>query len=310
MNDLKLKSVQGKFISTLLIITVLSTGRSSAQDSEHVISFQTGDAVVSVLSEGQQKNNTANLIGATPEILSKHVPDGTYPAAINAFLIRTDDKTILIDAGFGRNLFDNFKTLKTSSEKVDIVLLTHMHGDHIGGLLKDGKPTFPDAEIYLPKPEHDYWTSDVEMNKMPENRRGSFLQARSVIEIYKKKLHLFNPAEAGTDAGEIIPGIKAIAAYGHTPGHTGYLLESAGSRLFIWGDLTHAMAVQMPHPEVAITYDVDPKQAIEYRKKLLDYVAKNKIPVAGMHIAFPSIGDVTTKEEGYSFAPFCNCLAL
>jgi glyoxylase-like metal-dependent hydrolase (beta-lactamase superfamily II) len=314
MKDLKLKSVRGKFISPLnmiiMIIMILSTAGAWAQDSEHVISFQIGDVVVSALSEGEQKNNTANLIGVTPEILSKYVPEGTYPAGINAFLIRSDAKTILIDAGFGRNLFDNFKTLKTSSDKVDVILLTHMHGDHIGGLLKDGKPTFPDAEIYLPKPEHDYWTSDVEMNKTPENRRGSFLQARSVIALYKDKLHLFTPSEAGTDAEEIIPGIKAIAAYGHTPGHTGYLLESAGSRLFIWGDLTHAMAVQMPHPEVAITYDVNPEVAIAFRKKLLDYVAKNKIPVAGMHIALPSIGDVTVNGDGYKFSPFCNCLAL
>lgn len=302
----------GKIIPSLLFITVLFAGKSGAQETEKVISFQAGDAIISVLSEGQQKNNTANLIGATPGILEKYVPDGTYPSAINAFLIRLDDKAILIDAGFGRNLFDNIRSLKTPAEKVDIVLLTHMHGDHIGGLMKDGKTTFPNAQVYLPQPEYDYWTSDVEMNKMPENRRGSFLQARSVIAAYKDKLHLFVPSEteAVGEAKEIVPGIKAIAAYGHTPGHTGYLLESAGYRLLVWGDLTHAMAIQMPHPEVAITYDVDPEQAIAYRKKVLDYVAKNKIPVAGMHIAFPSVGDVKTSGKGYSFTPFCDCLGI
>jgi len=299
-----------KTLSSLLAITVLFA--ATAQETEKVISFQAGDAIISTLSEGQQKNNTANLIGATPAIVEKYVPDGTYPSAINAFLIRNGDNTILIDAGFGRNLFDNIQSLKTSADKVNIVLLTHMHGDHIGGLLKDGKTTFPNAQVYLPQPEYDYWTSDVEMNRMPENRRGSFLSARSVIAAYKDKLHLFVPSEADVvaDAKEIVPGIKAIAAYGHTPGHTGYLLESAGYSLLVWGDLTHAMAIQMPHPEVAITYDVDPVKAVAYRKKILDYVAKNKIPVSGMHIAFPSVGNVKAAGEGYSFTPFCDCLGI
>jgi glyoxylase-like metal-dependent hydrolase (beta-lactamase superfamily II) len=197
----------------------------------------------------------------------------------------------LIDTGFGRNLFDNLQSLGISAEKVDIILLTHMHGDHIGGLIKDGKVMFPNAELYLPQPEHDYWVGNVD--------RGA--QAQSIITSYKNKLHLFVPSETAIDAKEIISGVKAIAAYGHTPGHTGYLFESAGSSIFIWGDLTHAMAVQMPHPEVAITYDTDPKQAIASRKKLLDYVAKNKIPIAGMHIAFPSIGDIKAEGKGYIF---------
>jgi glyoxylase-like metal-dependent hydrolase (beta-lactamase superfamily II) len=294
MKKFESKNVAWKIIFTFLIITVISVCESPAQETEKVASFKIGNALVSVLSEGQQNNNTANLIGATPEILKKYVPDGTYPAAVNAFLVQMDDKTILIDAGFGRNLFDNLQSLGISTEKIDFILLTHMHGDHIGGLLKDGKVTFPNAEFYLPQPEHDYWMSNTE--------RGS--QAQTVISAYKEKLHLFAPSEAGEDAKEIISGVKGIAAYGHTPGHVGYLFESDGSRIFIWGDLTHAMALQMPHPEVAITYDVNPESAIAYRKKLLDYVAKNQIPVAGMHIAFPSIGDIKTNGQGYIFTPF------
>jgi glyoxylase-like metal-dependent hydrolase (beta-lactamase superfamily II) len=293
MENFRSINVRCKIIFSLVIVTVMSICKSTAQETEKVALFKIGDALVSVLSEGQQNNNTANLIGVTSEMLKKYVPDGTYPAAVNAFLVRANDKTILIDAGFGRHLFDNLKSLDTSAEKVDIILLTHMHGDHIGGLIKDGKVTFPNAELYLPQPEHDYWMSNAERGR----------QAQSVIAAYKDKLHLFVPSETATEAKEIIHGIKAIAAYGHTPGHTGYLFEFAGSRIFIWGDLTHAMAVQMPHPEVAITYDVNPEQAVASRKALLDYVAKNKIPIAGMHIAFPSIGTVKTDGKGYIFNP-------
>ncbi|MDR1169372.1 MAG: MBL fold metallo-hydrolase [Prevotellaceae bacterium] len=292
MGNSKNTNVTVKIVLPLLAVTVMTIYKSAAQEADKVASFKIGDVTVSVLSEGQQNNNTANLIGTTPEMLKKHVPDGTYPAAVNAFLVHAGNRTVLIDAGFGRNLFDNLQSLGTPAEKVDIILLTHMHGDHIGGLIRDGKATFPNSALYLPQPEYDYWMGNAE--------RGG--QAQSVIAAYKDRLHLFVPSEAD-DAKEIIPGVKAIAAYGHTPGHTGYLFESAGSRIFIWGDLTHAMAVQMPHPEVAITYDVNPEQAVAYRKKLLDYVAKNKITIAGMHIAFPSAGNIKADGKGYIFTP-------
>jgi glyoxylase-like metal-dependent hydrolase (beta-lactamase superfamily II) len=293
MRNFKNPNITGKIILPLFVVTVMFAYKSSAQEADKVASFKIGDALVSVLSEGQHNNNTANLIGTTSEMLKKYVPDGTYPAAVNAFLVRAGNRTILIDAGFGRNLFDNLQSLGTPAEKIDIILLTHMHGDHIGGLLRDGKVMFPNVELYIPQPEHDYWMGNTEKGR----------QAQSVIAAYKDRLHLFTPSGTAVDAKEIIPGVKAVAAYGHTPGHTGYLFESGDSRIFIWGDLTHAMAVQMPHPEVAITYDVNPEQAVASRKKLLDYVAKNKITIAGMHIAFPAVGNIKVDGKGYIFTP-------
>ncbi|MDR0384930.1 MAG: MBL fold metallo-hydrolase [Prevotellaceae bacterium] len=294
MNNLKHTNIIRKIMFPLFAVAFMSTYTLPAQEANQVASFKIGDALISVLSEGQQNNNTANLIGSTPEILKKHVPGGTYPAAVNAFLVRMNGKTVLIDAGFGRNLFDNLRSLDTSAEKIDIILLTHMHGDHIGGLFKDGKIAFPNAEMYLAQPEYDYWTGNTERGR----------QAQSVIAAYRDRLHLFVPSRTVDEAKEIIPGIKAVAAYGHTPGHTGYLFGSAGSQIFIWGDLTHAMAVQMPHPEIAITYDVDPEQAVASRKELLSRIAKDNIPIAGMHIAFPGIGNVKAGDEGYIFTPF------
>jgi glyoxylase-like metal-dependent hydrolase (beta-lactamase superfamily II) len=205
-------------------------------------------------------------------------------------LVKIAGKTILVDAGFGRNLFDNLKSQNTTAEQVNLILLTHMHGDHIGGLLQDGKVTFPNAELYVAQAEYDYWMS---------NARGE--QAQKVLAAYKDKLHLFVPDELENATTELLPNLQAIAAYGHTPGHTVYLLKSTNSQLLIWGDLTHAMAIQMPHPEIAVTYDVNPQQAIASRKKILDYVATNKRPVAGMHVAYPSIGNINAVEEGYEF---------
>ncbi|MDR2039097.1 MAG: MBL fold metallo-hydrolase [Bacteroidales bacterium] len=281
-----------KFIFFLLLFSC----NLSAQ--QNVITFDFGSYAVSLLSEGQRQGNTGILIGATDEMLKECVPDGKFPNATNVFLVETGEKTILFDAGYGRNLFDNLKKLKRSADDVDIVILTHMHGDHIGGLLRDGKKSFPKAMLYIPRPEHDYWMSD---------KAGNSANARKVIEMYKDKLQLFEPGTIEKPQ-ELIKGIKSVAAYGHTPGHTGYLLESDGSKLLIWGDLTHAMAIQMSYPQVAVTYDVDPQMAVKYRQEILKYVSENKIPIAGMHIQYPAIGNVRKKASGgYEFNLICEC---
>jgi len=288
-----------------LIITIIITGNLSAQQNENVYTYKVGNYEVSLLSDNQGKGNTGILIGATQEMMNSAIPDGTFPNGMNAFLIRTSGKTILVDTGVGRNLLENLQFLGVAPEQVDVILITHMHGDHIGGMLKDDVVVFPKAEVYLPQPEHDYWMSDEEMNKVLESRRGGFMNARKVVEAYQNKLHLFQPAELGQNATEIIPDIQGFAAYGHTPGHSMFMLQSNNDKMLIWGDLTHAMAIQMPYPEVAVTYDVNPELAVEYRKAVLEYVSANKIPVAGMHIAYPSMGTLTTNSKGgYTFSPF------
>jgi SagB-type dehydrogenase family enzyme len=260
--------------------------------NKNVVTFSFGKFQVSTLSEKMQKGNPGILVGATQDALQKYLPDGTFPMEVNAFLVRTPDKTILIDAGLGQNLSPNLNSLDIPAEQIDVILMTHLHGDHIGGLLRDGKPAFPNADMYLSKAEYDYWIKS-------DNK-----QAVNVLSAYKDKLKLFVPEELGSKKANLFPGFQGIAAYGHTPGHTAYLIESEASKLLIWGDIAHVMAIQMPVPQVAVTYDSDAQQAIKYRKKILDYVSKNKISVGGMHIIFPAIGNVKAIQGGYEFTPF------
>ncbi|MDR2472123.1 MAG: MBL fold metallo-hydrolase, partial [Tannerella sp.] len=261
---------------------------ATAQEPQTVITFQAGNYKFSVLSEGGRQGNSNLLKGATDEQLKKYLPDGTFPLGTHAFLVQTPDNNILIDAGYGKLLFQNLKSLKLDETKIHIILLTHMHGDHIGGLLKDGKTAFPNAKLYLSKKEHDYW--------MNLGERGATQQ--NVLNAYKSVLHLLEPYDIDNQGEGIkrCAGIIPIAAYGHTPGHTAYYLKDAN--WLIWGDLTHAMPIQMPCPEVALSFDVDAAKAIESRKKILKHIVQNGVTVSGMHIPFPAVGKIKEATEG------------
>lgn len=301
-------NVKNGMLFALLFLLILPAYHLNAQEKkENIITFDVGSMVVTLLSEGQRQGKTDILIGATEEMQKQTVPDGTFPNAVNVFLVEMGDRTILFDAGYGRELFNNLEAYGKAVTDIDVVFLTHMHGDHIGGLLRNGEKNFPSATLYIPKPEYDYWMNDEAMQKQPESRRSGFTNARNVINAYKGKLHLFVPG-AIDETNELLPGIRSIAAYGHTPGHTGYMLESGESKIFIWGDLTHAIAIQMPYPEVAVTYDTDPAEAVKSRLQLLRYLSDNNIRIAGMHIQFPAIGEVRKNiSNGYDFTLICDC---
>jgi glyoxylase-like metal-dependent hydrolase (beta-lactamase superfamily II) len=292
-----------KLIPVLIfLVAVAVQGKEEKKTTFNVGSFE-----VSLLTDGINKGTTDLLIGATPAMISKYAPTGTFDLAINSFMVRANGKTILVDSGMGMNLLKNLKALKIDAKQVNIILITHMHFDHIGGLLSKGKAVFPNAEIYIAKQELDYWTSAAEAAKLPEEKRHNFVQAQEVAAAYKDKLHLFTPIEVGSDKENLFAGFRGLAAFGHTPGHTCYLIESDGEKLLIWGDLAHAMALQMPYPKVGLAFDVDPKKAIAARQKILEYVVKNKIPVAGMHIVPPARGQITksgVSGESYEYTPY------
>ena len=282
-----------KFYECVMLFIGLTTIVASAQENPNIFTYRVGAFEVCLLSEGQGTGKTNIFVGATQEMIQKCVPDDSYPRSCNAFLVRMQGKNVLVDTGFGQQLFDNLKSFGVAPEQVDAVLITHLHGDHIGGMLKDGQAAFPKAELYLSKEEYDSGMGDGAGNAA----------ARNVIETYKSRLHLFQPKEMDAQPDELFPGIRAIAAFGHTPGHTLYMVESGSAKFLIWGDLTHAMAIQMTYPQVAMTYDTNPDMAIASRIKVLEYVSKNNIPVAGMHIAFPGMGTITKASTGYSYTP-------
>lgn len=263
----------------LFFLAVMLAGVSYAED--RVFTIEVGDFKVSMLSERQREGDASILIGASEADIKKFIPGGKYPSAVSVFLIRTPDGVHLVDTGYGEKLYENMASLGIKPEDVDSLLITHSHGDHIGGMVMDGKASLPNATVYASGNEVR-WSESI----------------REKLAAYEGRVEEFEPVQLGRHGTPIVSGVTAIAAYGHTPGHTVFLIESRGEKLLIWGDLTHAMAIQMPRPDVSVTYDSDPAEAAASRKAILDYVSRNEIPVAGAHIAWPGIGRVEKDDSG------------
>ncbi|GHT97861.1 hypothetical protein FACS1894142_3330 [Spirochaetia bacterium] len=282
-----------RIISGIFLGAMAVTG---AAGDDAIFTYRLGRFEVNLLVENRGAGRSSILLNADSDLLGRYIPGGTYQSETNTFLVRTGDKTIVVDTGFGTTIFDRMKQLGVSPDQVDAVLITHMHGDHIGGLQKEGKALFPRAAVFLAQQERDYFTKTNVNNA-----------AVAALAPYGDRVKTFLPGDldvarqSGARSLEGLPGIIPVAAFGHTPGHTAYLLESDGERLLIWGDLMHAEAIQFPVPGVSVTYDTDPAAAAAIRGRILDYAATQKVPVAGMHLVYPAIGTVTAAGSGYRF---------
>ena len=271
--------------------------QTQSQNDELIYHYPLGNTEVVLLSDGQNTGDPSVLVGASEEIVKEFVPTGTAGSAFNIFLLKLNGKNIIVDSGMGYHLVENLAKEGISPEQVDIILLTHMHGDHIGGLMKDGQRVFPNAQLYISEKEVGYWTNKELQASLPEGQQRGFAGAQAVVEAYQDHLHLFTPNEV-EQMTELIPGVKSIASYGHTPGHTCYLVENGGKRFFIWGDLINFPTVQVPHPEIPTRHDIDPVQASITRAHVLKWLDQQGLTVAGMHVPYPGIGKLITTQRG------------
>nr|WP_028318116.1 MBL fold metallo-hydrolase [Desulfobulbus elongatus] len=275
--------------------------------------MQLGQFEITALYDGAIQLDTKLLHNAKPADLDRllarmFVGNPAMQTAVNAYLINTGDHLVLVDAGaaklLGPNLGyipDNLKAAGYDLAQVDTVIITHLHGDHIGGLRDgQGKPLFPQATVWVPQRDHDYWLSEQIAAAAPEKAQPAFKRVRDIAAPYLASGQWKTFAEGTV----LVPGIKAVKAYGHTPGHTAYAVESAGQKLLIWGDLVHAHAVQFAQPDVSIEFDVDQKQAVATRKAIMAEMAASQSLVAGMHLPFPGIGHVRAEGKGsYAWVP-------
>jgi glyoxylase-like metal-dependent hydrolase (beta-lactamase superfamily II) len=270
-----------------------------------------GDFEVTALFDGVLYLNLKELLTNTThaqvdELLHRSFEGDKVPTSVNAYLINTGDKLILIDTGAGEmfgpglsKLQSNLKLAGYQPEQVDMVLITHMHPDHVGGLFLGGEMMFPNAIVFAGKADAAFWLNEAEMNKLPVEKQKFFHDAQSSINPYVQA-GKFKPILGDT---QLAPGITAIDTHGHTPGHTSYAVESKGQKLMVWGDLMHVAAVQFPQPQVTIAFDVDSKLAAAQRRKAYIEAAKKRYLLGSAHLPFPGLGHLRAAQKGYEWVP-------
>jgi len=274
--------------------------------------MKVGDFEVTALSDGTVELPVDKLLtGTTPEKVNKALAaaflKSPVEGSVNAYLINTGAKLVLIDTGASNllaptlgKLAANLKAAGYKPEQVDEIYITHMHVDHVGGLTAAGKAVFPNAVVRAAKAEGDYWLTQANADKAPDAMKAFFKNAIDSLKPYVTG-GKYKPFE-GADV-QLVPGIRALNTAGHTPGHTIYVLESKGEKMVFWGDLLHVAAVQFPDPSVTIQFDYDSKAAAPQRKKQLAEAAAKGHYVAAAHISFPGIGHVRTEGSGYEWVP-------
>jgi glyoxylase-like metal-dependent hydrolase (beta-lactamase superfamily II) len=270
-----------------------------------------GDFEVTALSDGTFPIKAgAILTNITPQkldaALRRSYLKDPVETSVNGFLINTGSKLVLIDTGAGTNfgpsvgkLLGSLKASGYQPEQVDEIYITHMHGDHVGGLVAAGKIVFPNAIVRASQAEADYWLSKAHLDAAPKDQKDGYQSAMNALNPYVAA-GKFKPF---TGDVELVPGIRARAAPGHTPGHTVYVVESQGKTLVLWGDLMHCAAVQFPEPAVTIRFDTDSAAAAAQRKQVFADAARHGYWVGGAHLSFPGIGHLRAAGTGYSFVP-------
>lgn len=260
------------------------TGEENRKELAFGVTEQTIGNVrlVSIMDNLAEKNHPNKLFYGKENkdsiLVEKLSPRGEVASAIRCFLLEKDGKRILFDAGLGNakggQLLARLDSAGVKPADIDFVFLTHFHGDHIGGMLQDSLPVFPRATVYAPQVEADYW--------MKRNDA-----TRNLQRAYGERLVFFSwddplPLE-----------VKAIAAIGHTPGHTAYQT----GKILIAGDLMHGLGLQLEHPEICALYDQDPEQSVATRKALIDYARKNRLVMAGMHFSGNGLIDLSEEQS-------------
>ena len=232
-----------------------------------------------------------------------------YEHPFTPMLVNTGKELVLFDTGNGSlsaeyeqmkgrlppgNLVARMAQAGYKPEDVDVVVLTHGHPDHIGGLTKGGQPVFPNARYMFGAAEFDFWNKGENIREARKFNR----------ELYMKiVVPLANRATMIKPGDEVVPGIRAVDAAGHSPGLLAFTIESEGKRLINWADTCNHYVVAIQRPDLHLDVDDDKEKAVATRKRILDMVTTDKLFVAGFHMPFPGLGWVEKTSGGYRWVP-------
>ncbi|MGB8401034.1 MBL fold metallo-hydrolase [Bradyrhizobium sp.] len=280
--------------------------------------YKVGDVQVTVVSDGVNTfplgdsfvlNAKKDDVAAALE--KAYMPKDKVSIQFGPLVINTGGKLVVLDTGNGPGAFasskgnvgqfaTNMVAAGFDPKAIDMVVISHFHGDHVNGLLTaDGTPAFPNAEVLVPSVEWKFWMDDGEMSKASGDRmKGLFVNNRKIFEVALKKK--VTPYEWGK---EVAPGLLAAETAGHTPGHTSYVLSSGSGKVFIQSDLTNVPYLFAANPGWHAFFDQDADMAEKARRKTLDMVVADKLQLQGFHFPFPGLGNVEKDGNGYRVIP-------
>ncbi|WP_420991724.1 MBL fold metallo-hydrolase [Cupriavidus sp. 30B13] len=278
--------------------------------------FALGAFRVTVLSDGTAPRDVSAIMSkpqAVREAFAASHQALPVEISVNCFLIDTGQRRILVDTGAGElfgpltgRLAENLRAAGYDLGDIDDILLTHIHGDHSGGLSIGGQRVFPNAVVHVDQRDPALWLSAEAEARAPAAARTTFRQSHQTVDPYVAagRLRTFDGAT------QLFPGIRSVPLYGHTPGMNGYFIESQGQRLLLWGDIIHASEAQFRDPGITIDYDVDRAGAAATRHRILADAAREGFMVGGAHLSFPGIGHVRAEQSGFSWVPAPYSVAL
>ena len=293
-----------------IVAAVAAAGAAAAAPAIH--SFTLGDARITVLLDGHlplgmqlfNDYDAARAEAALAQGLHR-LHNDALQIPVNGYLVERGGRKLLIDTGTAQLMGPGLGALGAglaaagvAPEDIGTVLLTHIHPDHSGGLLTpEGTAAFANAELVVAQREWDFWHDDAIMAGVPEGSRGFFGMARRSVAPYAGRLKLLQ------GEGDAAPGFTALELPGHTPGHTGFMLDAGSEGLLFWGDIIHSAALQFALPDWTVAFDTDPAQTAATRRQMLDRAAADNLLVTGAHLDFPALGRVLRQGEAYAYQP-------
>ncbi|MEO0635107.1 MAG: MBL fold metallo-hydrolase [Pseudomonadota bacterium] len=302
-------AVAASLAGVLAARPALAAGHSAGKSNAIFSHYKVGDFIVTTLLAGSAPRDEPQSIfgmNVSAEEFASVSADNFIPADsvrffFNVPVVNTGSDLILFDTGLGGEgtpaIVGALEAAGYSADEVTKLVITHMHPDHIGGLMNGGAPTFPNAEIYTGQTEYDFWASQ-------EGEQGPPAMVRNMVTPMAEKITFVAPGDS------IASGITAVDAFGHTPGHMTYMLESEGQQLMLMADTANHYVWSLGYPDWEVRFDMDKAAAAATRRRLLGMLAADKVPFAGYHMPFPGVGYVDTRGDGFAYVPESYQLAL
>lgn len=271
-----------------------------------------GSVTATTISDGvATRTLDANFVRNVPfadvqqALRDANLPTDKLDVPFTPLVVDVGGERVLFDVGNGEfgaatagKLMENMAKAGIAPESITAVVFSHFHGDHINGLRnRAGQVVFPKAKVFVPAPEWDFWMDDARMNATPEAQRGNFAAVRRVFGPIASQVVRFQPGQ------QVLPGVRSMAAHGHTAGHTAFVVEGGSRKLLYWADTTNVPALFVRNPDWAVMFDADPEAARQVRRRLADMAIQEGLLVVGYHFNGSAIGTLSVRGKGYEFTP-------